>query len=78
MIKGKKITKQNFKGRDSLNTLLVKPSSHIPKLFDIDFFPYGGSDFTVSKGVFGKVTLLEIDHMERIVACEAVPAVLKY
>ena len=57
--------------------MLVKPSRLIPKLFDIDVFPYGGSDFTVSKGAFGKVTLFQIDHMERVVACEAVPAALK-
>ena len=34
-------------------------SGHIPQFFDTDVFPYGNSDFTVSEGAFGKVTLLE-------------------
>ena len=40
--------------------------------FLTDVFLYGDSDFTVSKWAFGKVTLLEIDHMEIVVACEVV------
>ena len=31
------------------NALLVKLSENIPKFFDSDVFPFGGSDFTVSK-----------------------------
>ena len=57
--KRKNITKQTFKSRDSQNALLAMLSRHIPQFFDTDVFPYGGSDFTVSKGAFGKVTLLE-------------------
>ena len=57
--------------------MLVKLSGHIPKFFDTDVFPYGGSDFTVSKWAFGKVTLLEIDHMKIVVACEVVLIALK-
>ena len=75
--KGRNITKQNFKSRDSQNTLLSKLSGHIPKFFDTDVSPYGGSDFTVGKGTFGKVTLLKIDHMEIVLACKAVSATLK-
>ena len=41
------------------------------------FFHIGGSDFTISKGAFGKVTLLEIDNMGIVVACQAVSATLK-
>ena len=75
--KGQNITKNNFKSRDSQNALLVKLSGYIPNFFNTDIFPYGGSDFTVSEGAFGKVTLVEIDHMEIVVACEAVLAALK-
>ena len=56
--KGKNI-KQTFKSTYSQNALLTMLSRHIPQFFDTDVFPYGGSDFTVSKGAFGKVTLLE-------------------
>lgn len=66
--KGENITKQNFKSRYSQNALLTKLSRHIPKIFDTGFFPYGGSDFAVSKGTFKKITLLEIDHMKIVVA----------
>ena len=55
---------------------MVKLSQHIPKFFDSDVSPFGGSDFKVSKWAFQKVTLLEIDYME-IVACEVVLAALK-
>ena len=57
--------------------MLSKLSEHIPKVFDTDAFPYGGSDFIVDKGAFAKVTLLKIDHMEIAVACTAVSATLK-
>ena len=58
------------------NALLVKPSEHITKFFDTDVSSFGGSDFTVSKWALGRVTLLEIDHMERA-ACDVVLASLK-
>ena len=57
--------------------MLSKLSGHIPKFFDTDVFPYGGSNFTVSKGAFRKVTSLKIDHMETVVACKKVFATLK-
>ena len=57
--------------------MLVKLSGYITNFFNSDIFPYGGSDFTVSEGAFGKVTLVEIDHMEIVVACEAVSPALK-
>ena len=60
-------TKQSFKSRDSQNALLLKLSGHIPNFLDNDVFPFGGSDFTVSKWAFGKVALLEIDHMKVVV-----------
>ena len=75
--KGRNITKQNFESRDSQNALLSKLSGHIPKFFDTDVSPYGGSDFTVGKGASGEVTLLKIDHMEIVVASKAVSATLK-
>ena len=34
-----------------------------------NIFPYGGSDFTVAKDAFGKATLLKIDPVKRVVAC---------
>ena len=37
----------------------------------------GGSDFTVSSWAFGKVALLQIDHIEIAVTCEVVLATLK-
>ena len=42
-----------------------------------DVFPYGDSDFTVSKWAFGKATLLKIDHVEIVVAFEVVSTALK-
>ena len=50
---------------------------HIPKFFDTDVFLFGGNDFTVSKWAFGKGTLLQIDNMEILVACEVRLAALK-
>ena len=57
--------------------MLIKLTRHIPRFFDTDVFPCGGSDFTVSKWAFGKVTLLEIDHMEIFVTCEVVFSALR-
>ena len=56
---------------------MTKLSGHIPKFSDNDVFPYGGSDFTVGKWTFGKVTLVEIDHVEIVVPCELVLAAFK-
>ena len=71
--KGQNTTKQSFKSRDSQNALLLKLIGHIPKFFDTDV----ASDFTVSKGTFGKVALLQIDHMKIVMPWEVVPATLK-
>ena len=60
-------TKQSFKSRDSQNALLLKLSGYIHNFLGNDVFPFGASDFTVSKGAFGKVALLEIDHMKVVV-----------
>ena len=50
--------------------MLSKLSEYIPKFFNADVFPYGGSDLIVCKGAFGKVAPLEIDHIEIVVTCK--------
>ena len=50
--------------------MLSKLSEYIPKFFNADVFPYGGSGLIVCKGAFGKVAPLEIDHMEIVVTCK--------
>ena len=48
-----------------------------PHFSDIGIFPYGGSDFKVSKVAFGKVAPVKIDHMEIVVACKTMSAAFR-
>ena len=45
-----------------------KFNGHIAQFFDTSVFSYVGSDFTVGKGAFEKVTLLKINREEIVLA----------